>query len=65
MWLTHESAHVAAPLKTIENAHLELSTRIEHIIDLPVLCNKSQNPATGSTLTIAYTAGARILELFA
>lgn len=65
MWLTHESAHVAAPLKTIENAHPELAPHIEHIVSLPILCNKSQNPAAGSTLTIAYTAGARILELFA
>lgn len=65
MWLTHESAHVTAPLKTIENAHPELSTHIEHIVGLPILCNRSQNPAAGSTLTISYTAGARILELFA
>ncbi len=64
-WLTHESAHVAAPLKTIANARPDLHTQIEHIIDLPILCLRSQNPAAGSTLRIAYTPTERILELFA
>ena len=64
-WLVHESAHVDAPLKTIDNAQPELLTQIEHVIDLPILCLRSQNPAAGSTLMIRYTAGARILELFA
>ena len=64
-WLTHESAHVAAPLKTIANARPHLSTEIEHVIVLPILCPVSDNPAAGSTLTIAYTAGVRILEVFA
>lgn len=64
-WLTHESAHVAAPLKTIANARPDLHTQIEHIIDLPILCLRSQNPAAGSTLRIAYTPTKRILELFA
>ena len=64
-WLTHESAHVAAPLKTIANARSDLHTQIEHIIDLPILCLRSQNPAAGSTLRIAYTPTERILELFA
>lgn len=65
MWLTHETTHVFAPLKTIENAYPQLSMHIEHSVFLPILCNRSQNPAAGSTLNIAYTAGARILELFA
>ena len=64
-WLTHESAHVAAPLKTIANERPDLHTQIEHIIDLPILCLRSQNPAAGSTLRIAYTPTERILELFA
>ena len=33
-WQTHDSAHVAAPLKTISNAAPELQTQIEHVIDL-------------------------------
>jgi hypothetical protein len=37
-WLTHESAHVAAPLKTIANARPHLLTEIEHVIVLPILC---------------------------
>lgn len=64
-WQTHDSAHVAAPLKTISNAAPELQTQIEHLIDLPILCLRSQNPAHGSTLSIAYTPTERILELFA
>ena len=64
-WLTHDSAHVAAPLKTIANARPDLATEIEHTIDLPILCLRSQNPAAGSTLAIRYTPTARILELFA
>ncbi len=64
-WLTHDSAHVAAPLKTIDNARPDLQTQIEHVIDLPILCLRSQNPAAGSTLSISYTPTARILELFA
>lgn len=64
-WLTHESAHVAAPLKTIANARPELHTKIEHLIDLPILCLRSQNPVAGSTLSIAYAPKERILELFA
>ena len=64
-WLTHESAHVSAPLKIIDNAAPHLSTEVEHIIDLPILCLRSQNPAHGSTLSIAYTPKERILELFA
>lgn len=64
-WLTHESAHVSAPLKTIDNARPDLATEIEHTIDLPILCLRSQNPAAGSTLSIAYTPSARMLELFA
>ena len=64
-WLSHDSAHVAAPLKTIDNARPDLHTQIEHLIDLPILCLRSQNPAAGSTLSIAYTPATRILELFA
>lgn len=64
-WQIHDSAHVAAPLKTISNAAPELKTQIEHVIDLPILCLRSQNPAHGSVLSIAYTPTERILELFA
>lgn len=64
-WLTHPSAHVAAPLKTITNAHPAMHTHIEHSIDLPILCHRSMNPLAGSQLLIRYQAGERILELFA
>jgi hypothetical protein len=65
MWMTHQTAHVDAPLKTIQNGCPQVSMHLEHRIFLPILCNRSQNPAAGSTLNIAYTAGDRILELFA
>lgn len=64
-WLTHESQYVDKPLKTIGNARPSLRMRVEHVILLPILCPVSQNPAMGSTLTIAYQADERLLELFA
>lgn len=55
----------AAPLlKTIANARPGLPTVVEHILHLPELCPASHNPAPGSTLTLRYAAGERLLELF-
>lgn len=55
---------VAPLLRTIANARPGLSTEIEHILELPELCPKTQNPRPGSTLRLRYQAGARLLELF-
>lgn len=52
-------------IKTIANPHPELMMEQTHIIELPILCPKSQNPATGSTIAIKYTNPQRLLELFA
>lgn len=59
------SRHGTAPLKTIDNAHPGLNTRVEHRIDLPELCPHSHNPVAGSHLWIRYNTGAHLLELFA
>ena len=51
-------------LNTIANARPDLSTEVEHIVELPELCPATGNPRPGSTLTIRYEAGERLLELF-
>lgn len=51
-------------LRTIANAHPELPTVVEHVLELPELCPKTRNPAPGSTLTLRYAAAGRLLELF-
>ncbi len=51
-------------IKTIPNARPHLSTVVEHILELPELCPVTRNPASGSTLTLRYVAGERLLELF-
>lgn len=54
----------AAQLKTIPNAKPHLHMVVEHVLHLPELCPVSHNPAPGSTLTLRYVAGTRLLELF-
>jgi 7-cyano-7-deazaguanine reductase len=54
----------AALLGTIANAKPGLHTVVEHVLYLPELCPASRNPAPGSTLTLRYVAGERLLELF-
>lgn len=51
-------------LKTIANAQPGLPTVVEHVLHLPELCPATHNPAPGSTLTLRYAAGERLLELF-
>ena len=53
-----------ASLNTIANARPDLSTLVEHIVELPELCPATGNPRPSSTLTIRYEAGERLLELF-
>ncbi len=54
----------AALLRTIANARPGLHTVVEHVLHLPELCPASKNPAPGSTLTLRYVPGERLLELF-
>ncbi|NVK29869.1 MAG: hypothetical protein HWE20_02610 [Gammaproteobacteria bacterium] len=62
---SHPSQFVDGELKTIDNALPEIETEVEHVVYLPTLCLKSQNPKAGSLLRIRYTAAAKLLELFA
>lgn len=63
--MTYCSPYNGKTLKTITNPHPEIWMKQQHIILLPELCPASKNPATGSTLTIKYTAEKTLLELFA
>ncbi|KEF33843.1 MULTISPECIES: hypothetical protein [Deinococcus] len=56
--------HPAERLRTIANARPSLPTVVEHVLELPELCPKTRNPAPGSTLSLRYVAGERLLELF-
>lgn len=58
------AAAPATHLRTIANARPGLHTVVEHVLHLPELCPASHNPAPGSTLTLRYAAGERLLELF-
>ena len=51
-------------LRTIANARPSLDTWVEHVLELPELCPATRNPRPGSTLTLKYRAGERLLELF-
>lgn len=55
---------VIAPMKTINNAKPKMKMTVEHILLLPELCPASKNPKAGSTLTLTYEAGDKLLELF-
>lgn len=63
--MSYQSDYVEQVIETIGNPFPSLDSYSEHIVDLPILCYKSQNPLSGSTLSIGYTAKASFLELFA
>lgn len=48
-------------LATITNPGIAKQT---HIVNVPVLCPKTQNPLEGSTLTIAYYPKDKLLEVY-
>ncbi|GGI79870.1 hypothetical protein [Deinococcus wulumuqiensis] len=54
----------AALLGTIANARPGLEMTVEHVLTLPELCPATRNPKPGSTLTLSYVGGERLLELF-
>ncbi|BDP40162.1 hypothetical protein DAETH_01310 [Deinococcus aetherius] len=54
----------AERLKTIANTRPGVHTVVEHVLHLPELCPVTHNPMPGSTLTLRYAAGGRLLELF-
>ncbi|MBS9777534.1 MAG: hypothetical protein KGV50_02110 [Gammaproteobacteria bacterium] len=51
-------------MTVIDNAKPNMKMVVEHIVMLPELCAVSKNPKPGSSLTIKYNAGEKLLELF-
>jgi len=51
-------------LKTIDNPKISKLTKHIHEVEVPSLCPKTGNPVTGSTLTITYTPGQKLLEIY-
>ncbi len=52
------------PLQTIDNPHIASLRRETHEVQVPPLCPKTANPIAGSTLTISYAPGQKLLELY-
>lgn len=51
-------------LKTIANPAVSRLTKQIHEVQVPPLCPKTENPITGSTLTIRYAPGENLLEIY-
>ena len=51
-------------LKTIKNPNISTLTKQTHEVEIPSLCPKTNNPISGSSLTIVYTPEAELLELY-
>lgn len=51
-------------LATLPNAQPNLITRVAITTPMPAMCPRSGNPQAGSTVTIAYTAGRVVLEVY-
>jgi len=51
-------------LKTIKNPNIAKLTKQTHEVQIPPLCPKTQNPITGSTLTISYIPTEDLLEVY-
>ncbi|HEY2979769.1 MAG TPA: hypothetical protein VGJ22_01195 [Anaerolineales bacterium] len=51
-------------LKTIANPKISRLTKQTHEVQVPPLCPKTENPITGSTLTITYAPAERLLEIY-
>jgi len=51
-------------LKTIKNPNLARLIKQTHEIQVPPLCPKTQNPISGSTLTITYIPNEDLLEVY-
>jgi len=60
----YTSPHNGRLIKTIGNQRPQMAMTVEHVLLLPELCPASKNPKPGSSVTVRYEAGARLLELF-
>jgi 7-cyano-7-deazaguanine reductase len=56
---------IRPPIVLIPNQYPSMSMHITHRIHLPMLCLRSRNPKSSSTLDLTYQANENILELFA
>lgn len=60
----YQSYHTGKSIKTINNQHPTLRTKITNKVNLPPFCTATNNPGVGSQLTITYDAGNKLLEVF-
>lgn len=51
-------------LKTIDNPKISRITKQIHEVQVPSLCPKTNNPMTGSTITITYEPDRKLLEIY-
>ena len=51
-------------LKTIDNPKISKLQKQTHVGAIPSLCPKTGNPVSGSTLTITYQPGQKLLEIY-
>src|ERR1043166_3395746 len=51
-------------LKTITNPSISKVRKKTHEANVPSLCPKTGNPIEGSTLTISYVPGEKLLEIY-
>ena len=51
-------------LKTIDNPKISRITKQIHEVQIPPLCPKTENPITGSILTITYVPKQKLLEIY-
>lgn len=62
--MSYQSSHHDMTIDLIANRNPKLKTKQCHILELPILCTRSQNPGAGSELYIRYEAKGYFLELF-
>jgi NADPH-dependent 7-cyano-7-deazaguanine reductase QueF len=51
-------------LTTISNPTISKITKQTHEVEVPSLCPRTSNPIAGSTLTISYIPGEKLLEVY-
>jgi len=54
-----------AVIQTVDNPNPEMPMAQRHIVKVPALCPITGNPQPGSTVTVTYLPGPKLLELYA
>lgn len=62
--MSYQSPHHEMTIDLIANRNPDIKTVQCHILAMPILCTRSQNPGSGSELYIRYQAQGYFLELF-